>query len=85
MIKKYTPLDRAWKRSESYQLPMTLEGQEKAEERRKGFEKGYLAGLKAAELALENLHREEKKVHKFYLMAKEHITKLRVTLLSSNG
>lgn len=64
---------RAWRRSESYQVPVTQAGQEMAEERYKQFKKGYYAGLNNAAFELEQLHKYNKWYHRFYLLASEHI------------
>lgn len=67
----------AWRRSEAYGCPMTQEGLAKAEQRYAGFQAGYLAGIRAAESALENEHSKNKKLHKFFFLAKERVALLR--------
>ena len=64
---------QAWRRRESYSIPVTEEGQRKAEERLQEFNKGFVDGIKSAMLVLENLHRENKHQHNFYLFAKNEL------------
>lgn len=66
----------AWRRSEAWQVPVTQEGMEQAEERYKQFKKGYYSGIRAAALELEREHSANKHIHKFYLFAKEKIEEL---------
>jgi hypothetical protein len=63
----------AWRRSESYQIPVNELGQTMAEERYKQFKKGYYAGLNTAAYELEQLHKSDKWYHRFYLLASEHV------------
>ena len=67
----------AWRRSEAYMVPMTKEGMERADERYKEFKKGFDCGVKACMLELEKEHSGNKKVHSFFLMAKNICQKLR--------
>lgn len=64
---------QAWRRRESYSIPVTEEGQQKAEERLEEFNRGFVAGIKAAMLILEHMHRENKHQHNFYLFAKNSL------------
>lgn len=64
---------QAWRRREAHAVPVTEEGQQKAEERLQEFNKGFVSGMKAAMLVLENLHREHKHQHNFYLFAKNEL------------
>lgn len=64
---------RAWRRREAYGVPVTEEGQQKAEERLIEFNKGFVSGMKAAMLILEHMHRENKHQHNFYLFAKNNL------------
>lgn len=66
----------AWRRSEAWQVPVTQEGTEQAEERYKQFKKGYYAGIRAAALELEREHSANKHIHKFYLFAKDIVERL---------
>lgn len=66
----------AWRRSEAWQVPVTQEGMEMAEERYKQFKKGYYAGIRSAALELEREHSANKQIHKFYLFAKECVERL---------
>lgn len=45
----------AWRESESYQVPMTAEGEEKAQQRRLLFQKGWNAAVKTCARACEEL------------------------------
>jgi len=67
----------AWRRSEAYMVPVTEEGIKSADERYKEFKKGFDAGVKACMLELEKEHSNNKKVHSFFLMAKNICQKLR--------
>lgn len=60
---------QAWRRREAYAVPVTEEGQEKAQERLEEFNRGFTAGIKSAMYVLENMHRENKHEHNFYLFA----------------
>lgn len=60
---------KAWRRREAYAVPLTEEGQEKAQERLEEFNRGFTAGIKSAMYVLENMHRENKHEHNFYLFA----------------
>lgn len=64
---------QAWRRREAHSVPVTEEGICKAEERLEEFNKGFVAGIKSAMLLLENLHRENKFQHNFYLFAKNEL------------
>lgn len=66
-----------WRRSEAYMLPMTQEGVEAAEQRFKQFKVGFDSGIKACMLVLEKEHSKNKKIHSFFLIAKELIDKIR--------
>ena len=68
---------RAWRRSEAYQVPMTKEGMERADKRYHEFKKGFYAGVNASMLVLEKEHSANKHIHKFYLLAKDLISKLK--------
>lgn len=67
----------AWRRSEAYQVPVTEQGMEEAEERFKRFKIGFDYGVKACMLELEEEHKLNKKSHNFYLVAKKICSKLR--------
>lgn len=67
-----------WRRSEAYAVPMTEDGLNIAEWRYQGFEQGYIAGVQRSAFEMERLHKENKHIHKFYLLAKEELDKLRV-------
>lgn len=63
---------QAWRRSEAYSVPVTDAGAEKAEERRKQFNKGFYAGMKHAALILELEHKKVKdsgNLHNYYGVA----------------
>ena len=64
---------QAWRRREAYAVPVTEEGQEKAQERLEEFNRGFTAGIKSAMYVLENMHRENKHQHNFYLFAKNNL------------
>lgn len=66
----------AWRRSEAWQVPVTQEGMEQAEERYKQFKKGYYAGVRACALELEREHSANKYLHKFFLVAKGIVERL---------
>lgn len=66
----------AWRRREAYMVPMTKDGIQAASERYEEFKKGYYAGLNAAAFELEQLHRKEKHLHKFYLLASNAIRRM---------
>lgn len=68
---------RAWRRSEAYMVPMTEEGMKIADERYKEFKKGFDSGVKACMLELEKEHSSNKKIHSFFLIAKDICSKLR--------
>lgn len=68
----------AWRRSEAYQVPMTKEGIERAEERYKNFKIGWDYAIKACMLELEKEHSKNKPTHSFFNIAKSIIEKLRV-------
>jgi hypothetical protein len=68
----------AWRRSEAYQVPMTKEGMEMADERYKRFKVGWDYAVKACMLELEKEHTKNKKVHSFFNIAKEILKGLRV-------
>lgn len=63
----------AWRRSEAWAVPMTQEGIDMAGERYKEFKKGYIAGINAAAFEMEQVHRENKHIHKFFLLAHNYI------------
>jgi hypothetical protein len=63
----------AWRRSEAYAVPVTSEGERLAMERYKEFKKGYYAGVNAAAAKAEQMHKENKHVHKFFLLASNAI------------
>ena len=67
----------AWRRSEAYQVPMTKEGMERADERYKNFKKGWDYAVKACMLELEKEHTKNKKTHSFFNIGKHLIEKLR--------
>ena len=66
-----------WRRSEAYMLPMTPEGISKAGHRYDNFKVGFEYGMTYAVEILEELHRENKDVHKFYLLAKNAVDEAR--------
>lgn len=63
----------AWRRSEGYAVPMTLEGVQRATERYIEFKKGYMAGVKKCSSKLEILHSHHKKLHSFFLVASKFL------------
>lgn len=67
----------AWRRSESYQVPMTKEGMQRADERYKQFKVGWDYAVKACMLELEKEHSKNKKTHSFFNIAKSIIERLR--------
>ena len=56
----------AWRESESYQVPMTLEGEEKANQRWLNFRKGWNAALKASVDKLMEEHDMNDHIHNIY-------------------
>ena len=66
-----------WRRSEAYMVPMTQEGISKAGYRYDNFKIGFEYGMTYAMEILEELHRENKDVHKFYLLAKNAVDEAR--------
>lgn len=66
----------AWRRREAHCAPVTQDGTRLALERYEEFKKGYYAGLNAAAFELEQLHRKEKYLHKFYLLASNAIRRM---------
>lgn len=66
----------AWRRSEAYCIPVNQQGIDDAIERYRQFKKGYYAGLKEAAFELEQMHKEHKWLHRFYLLASEKIRSL---------
>jgi len=66
----------AWRRSEAYAVPMTPEGEKAAVERLKRFAVGFKYGVRAAAFLLENMHRENKKTHSFFLQASRKVLDL---------
>lgn len=68
---------RAWRRSEAYMVPISKEGMEMAEKRYHEFKKGFYAGVNASMLTLEEEHSKNKHIHRFYLLAKDLISKLK--------
>lgn len=67
---------RAWRRKEAYGVPMTEEGMRKAAERFEAYEPPFVDGLLTAATILENMHRENKKDHSFYLKASRRLREL---------
>jgi len=67
----------AWRRSEGYSVPMTEDGLERAEERYKNFKIGWECAIKACMLELEHEHSKNKKVHSFFLIAKNLLEQLK--------
>lgn len=74
---KIKPCYSAWRRSEAYQVPMTKEGMQRADERYKQFKVGWDYAIKACMLELEKEHSSNKKFHNFFNIAKNIIEKLR--------
>lgn len=70
------PIYRAWRRREAYAVPMTDEGVKRAEDRYREFAIGFEAGLREAAYVLEEMHRENKDTHKFYLIASRAVREL---------
>lgn len=69
---------KAWRRSETHQVPMTKEGMQRAEERYKQFKIGWDYAVKACMLELEKEHSKNKTTHSFFNIAKSLIENLRV-------
>lgn len=67
------PWYKAWRRYEAYGVPMTPEGQQRADIRAEGFQVGFQAGLAHAALLLEREHSKEKKTHSFFYKASQLI------------
>ncbi len=65
-----------WRRREAYMVPVTQEGIEQAEERYKEFKKGWEYGLRYVVFMIEQEHKENKYIHKFYLLLSDKIRKL---------
>ena len=74
-------ITKAWRKSEAYALPMADEGVKLAHERYEGFKQGYIAALGRAIVKLENKHRENKHLHKFYLLAKEELQEFKQSVV----
>jgi hypothetical protein len=61
-----------WRVSEAHQVPVTEQGEKLAEHRWRGFERGYIEGMRAAARLLEDMHKREKDGaanHNFYLVS----------------
>jgi hypothetical protein len=67
----------AWRESESYQVPMTAEGEALAEKRWHNFNKGFKAGLDEAASHLMELHREAQGEHNLYHVAANKVLELK--------
>lgn len=62
-----------WRRREAYAIPVTEEGQRMAEERYNEFKKGWEYGLRHAVFLIEQEHKDNKHLHKFYLLLAEKL------------
>jgi hypothetical protein len=61
-----------WRQAEAHQVPMTEQGKTLAESRWRGFEKGYISGMKAAAKLLESEHKKVKDStghHNYFLVS----------------
>lgn len=68
---------KAWRRSEAYGVPMTAAGQQRANLKAEGFQKGFEYGIKAAAAKLEQEHSKVKKEHSFFYKASQLIRGIR--------
>jgi hypothetical protein len=69
----------AWRRAESFQIPVTDEGLRQAEQRYQWFLRGFEAGVRCAAEHLELKHKEVKDTsrnHNFYLVASRFVREL---------
>ena len=69
----------AWRRAESFQIPVTEEGLQQAEQRHQWFLRGFEAGVRCAAEHLEFKHKEVKdttRAHNFYLVASRFVREL---------
>lgn len=65
-----------WRRREAYMLPMTEDGVKRAGERYDEFKKGYEYGLRYAQFLIEQEHKNNKHLHKFYLLLADKFREL---------
>ena len=62
-----------WRRREAYSVPVTEEGQRMAEQRYNEFKKGWEYGLRHSLFLIEQEHKKNKHLHKFYLLLVEKL------------
>lgn len=75
----HTRAYNAWRRAESFQIPVTDEGLRQAEQRYQWFLRGFEAGARCAAEHLELKHKEVKdttREHNFYLVASKFVREL---------
>jgi len=75
----HTRAYNAWRRAESFQIPVTDEGLRQAEQRYQWFLRGFEAGVRCAAEHLELKHKEVKdttREHNFYLVASKFVREL---------
>jgi hypothetical protein len=75
----HTRAYNAWRRAESFQIPVTDEGLRQAEQRQQWFLRGFEAGARCAAEHLELKHKEVKdttREHNFYLVASKFVREL---------
>ena len=75
----HTRAYNAWRRAESFQIPVTEEGLQQAEQRHQWFLRGFEAGVRCAAEHLEFKHKEVKdstRAHNFYLVASRFVREL---------
>lgn len=75
----HTRAYNAWRRAESFQIPVTDEGLRQAEQRQQWFLRGFEAGARCAAEHLELKHKEVKdttREHSFYLVASKFVREL---------
>ena len=75
----HTRAYNAWRRAESFQIPVTEEGLQQAEQRHQWFLRGFEAGVRCAAEHLELKHKEVKdttRAHNFYLVASRFVREL---------
>jgi hypothetical protein len=75
----HTRAYNAWRRAESFQIPVTEEGLQQAEQRHQWFLRGFEAGVRCAAEHLELKHKEVKdttRAHNLYLVASRFVREL---------
>ena len=68
---------QAFRRRMAYGVPVNELGNKLLDEQYQEFKKGFDAGIAAAAFHLEQMHRQNKHIHKFYLFAQEEVRKLK--------